>query len=151
MSRIHGTCVAIDQIGVLLLGPPGCGKSDLALRLIDGGAALIADDQVELNAHAGHLIARPPEQISGLLEVRGLGVFRSTYQDSIRLGLAVDLEPHIDRDRLPRPVDTQFLDIALPTIALDAFQASAAARTRLAVKTLRDGGSIAGALGDKGP
>ena len=43
MIRAHGTCVEIDGSGVLLRGPSGSGKSDLALRLIDGGARLVAD------------------------------------------------------------------------------------------------------------
>ncbi|MEC8006219.1 MAG: serine/threonine protein kinase, partial [Pseudomonadota bacterium] len=49
MERVHGTCVAIDGAGVLLRGPSGSGKSDLALRLIDGGATLVGDDQLELS------------------------------------------------------------------------------------------------------
>ena len=48
MMRVHGTCVAIAGRGVLLRAPSGAGKSDLALRLIDAGARLVADDQVEL-------------------------------------------------------------------------------------------------------
>ena len=32
---LHATCVALAGAGVLLIGPPGSGKSDLALRLID--------------------------------------------------------------------------------------------------------------------
>ena len=34
-ALIHGTCIAIGAEGVLLVGKPGSGKSDLALRLID--------------------------------------------------------------------------------------------------------------------
>ncbi|HEX3418624.1 MAG TPA: serine/threonine protein kinase, partial [Stellaceae bacterium] len=45
---VHATAIAIDGRAVLLRGPSGAGKSDLALRLIDGGARLVADDQVEL-------------------------------------------------------------------------------------------------------
>ena len=57
---VHATCVALDGAGVLLRGPSGSGKSDLALRLIDGGARLVADDQVALSAEAGRLVARAP-------------------------------------------------------------------------------------------
>jgi len=45
---VHGSCVAWAQGGILLLGPPGGGKSDLALRLLGRGAVLVADDQVEV-------------------------------------------------------------------------------------------------------
>jgi len=61
---------------VLLRGPSGSGKSDLALRLIDDGARLIADDQTHL-AKKGHaLIATPPPAIAGMIEVRGIGVVK---------------------------------------------------------------------------
>ena len=75
-SQIHGTCVALGASGVVLRGPPGSGKSDLALRLIDGGARLVADDRIELDAAAGGLFASAPAAIKGLLEVRGLGAAR---------------------------------------------------------------------------
>ena len=41
---VHATAVAIEGEAVLLRGASGAGKSDLALRLIDGGARLVADD-----------------------------------------------------------------------------------------------------------
>ena len=63
MRRIHGTCVLLSGLGVLLRGPSGSGKSDLALRLIDGGARLVADDQVELIPAEGRLLARAPEAL----------------------------------------------------------------------------------------
>ncbi|RME65602.1 MAG: aldolase, partial [Alphaproteobacteria bacterium] len=50
MERVHGTCVAIDGAGVLILGPSGAGKSDFALRLIDEGAVLVADDYTDVAA-----------------------------------------------------------------------------------------------------
>jgi serine kinase of HPr protein (carbohydrate metabolism regulator) len=60
MIMVHGTTVALEGEGVLLRGPSGSGKSDLALRLIDGGARLVADDQTELTRTANGLIARSP-------------------------------------------------------------------------------------------
>ena len=75
-QQVHGTCIAIDGAGVLLRGPSGCGKSDLALRLIDGGAVLVADDRVSLEARAGDLVASAPDALAGLLEVRGVGIER---------------------------------------------------------------------------
>ena len=49
-EQIHATCIALDGRGVLLRGPSGSGKSDMALRLIDAGAELVADDRVDLDA-----------------------------------------------------------------------------------------------------
>ena len=58
MTLMHATCVAIDGVGVLIRGASGAGKSDLALRLIDGGAALVGDDYCDVTAREGLLIAQ---------------------------------------------------------------------------------------------
>ena len=73
---LHATAVAIDGRAVLLRGPSGSGKSDLALRLIDAGARLVADDQSELSRRGDVLMVRAPATIAGLIEVRGLGILR---------------------------------------------------------------------------
>ncbi|MGE3652127.1 MAG: HPr kinase/phosphorylase, partial [Reyranellaceae bacterium] len=75
-SQIHATCVALPEGGVLLRGDSGAGKSDLALRLIDGGARLVADDRTDLMREGDLLIARAPTSIAGLIEARGLGILR---------------------------------------------------------------------------
>ncbi|WP_040850329.1 HPr kinase/phosphorylase, partial [Nitrospirillum viridazoti] len=76
MIRVHATCVSVGGAGVLLRGASGSGKSDLALRLVDAGALLVADDQVALAADptATLLTATAPERLAGLIEVRGLGI-----------------------------------------------------------------------------
>jgi HPr kinase/phosphorylase len=123
--QVHGSCVARDGAGVLLLGPPGSGKSDLALRLIDRGFILVADDRVDIREGR----AAAPETLAGLLEVRGLGILRLPQCASARLALAVQLGA--PAERLPYPAtDPQ---TGLTMIALDAFQASAAQRVALAL------------------
>jgi len=93
MMRIYGTCVALSGLGVLLRGPSGSGKSDLALRLIDGGACLVADDQVELALDAaGRVMAQAPRALAGLLEVRGIGILRMETARTAPVALVVDLE-----------------------------------------------------------
>ena len=59
MSQVHATCIEVDGMGVLLRGPSGSGKSDLALRLIDGGARLVADDRTDLAVEDGRPDRRP--------------------------------------------------------------------------------------------
>ncbi len=117
---MHASCAARDGWAVLLTGAPGSGKSDLVLRLIDRGFVLVADDQVEIGADG---MARPPEALEGLLEVRGLGVMRFPFLGVARPVLLAELMPG-PVVRLPEPRwDTM---LRLPTIALDPRPASAA-------------------------
>ena len=131
---VHGTCVALAGVGVLLRGPSGSGKSDLALRLIDGGAVLVADDQTRLAVADGRLTARAPEPIAGRLEVRGLGIVPVASVAAAPLGLVVDLVDADAIDRLPAPTRATFLGHAVPSVRLWPFAASAAAQVRLAVR-----------------
>jgi serine kinase of HPr protein (carbohydrate metabolism regulator) len=139
MTLVHGTCVALDGIGVLLRGPSGSGKSDLALRLIDGGGRLVADDQTRLEPADGRLVARPPETIAGRLEVRGLGIMPVAWVAAAPLCLVVDLVERAAVERLPAPAAVTFLDVAVPLIRLWPFAASAAAQVRLAVSAQANG------------
>ena len=139
-----GTCVAVDGRGVLLRGPSGAGKSDLALRLIDGGAELVADDRVALVSSAGVLTASAPPALRGLMEVRGLGVFRLPYRTSVQVSLVADLVDG-QGERLPAPHRTTILGLSLPAIRLSAKASSAAARVRLVLGAAE---SVVGAMGD---
>lgn len=124
-GQIHASCVARGDAGVLLLGPPGSGKSDLALRLLDHGFSLVADDRVEI----ANGIARPPQGLGGLLEVRGLGIVALPHAGSVRLALVVDLA--VEPPRLPMPDrDDRF---GLPRIALNASLPGTPARVALAL------------------
>jgi len=143
MTPVHATCVAIDGVGVLIRGPSGSGKSDLALRLIEGGAVLVADDQVAVEASGKALLARAPAALRGLLEVRGVGIVALASQDSAPVGLVVDLVPGGAVERLPAPAAAAAIaGVAIPCVALAAFEASAPAKVRLAVR-LASGNSMA--------
>lgn len=129
---IHGTCVDLAGVGVIFLGPPGSGKSDLALRLVDGGARLVADDQVVLRVEEGRLLASPPAAIAGLLEVRGVGIVRLGFVNETTVRLLVDLVAPEMVDRLPDPERRELAGVTVPVLSLAAFEASAAAKVRLA-------------------
>jgi len=136
--QIHATCCARDAapepLGVLLLGAPGSGKSDLALRLIAAGYALVADDRVDVAAGADGLAASAPAAIAGLIEVRGIGIIRlSRTLAHARLALAVTLVPREGQDRLPEPGVTTLAGHGLPTVMIDPETASAVARIGLAL------------------
>lgn len=133
MHLVHATSVEIGGHAALIRGPSGGGKSDLALRLIDGGAVLVADDQTAISNDGGRLFAACPETIAGLLEVRGLGIVRLPHRARAPLALVVDLVAAKDVERLPEPSSAQFLGVMLPRVALAGFEASAPAKVRLAM------------------
>jgi HPr kinase/phosphorylase len=138
--RIHATAVAIGGHAVLLRGQPGAGKSDLALRLIDAGARLIADDQSELCRRGDALIVRPPARITGLIEVRGIGIMRIDALDEAPVLLIADLIPIEQVERLPERRRETILGVDLPLIALAPFEASAAIKLRLVVRAYTEAG-----------
>jgi HPr kinase/phosphorylase len=123
--HIHGSCASRTGDGVLLIGPPGAGKSDLLLRLLARGFELVADDQVEIEDG----VARPMPALAGLLEVRGLGIVRLPHAASTRLALAIRLAA--DAARLPGVARHEALDLPLATV--DPWLASAPERVVLAL------------------
>lgn len=123
--QVHGSCVSRDGDGVLLIGPPGSGKSDLALRLLGRGFTLVADDRVDIEDG----VATPPAILAGLLEVRGFGIVRLPYAAAARLALVAELGTAAER--LPAP--DRHAELGLPLIRLDPAAASAAERVALAL------------------
>jgi serine kinase of HPr protein (carbohydrate metabolism regulator) len=144
-ALIHGTCLAIGDAGVLLVGQPGSGKSDLALRLIDGAGAglsgivraarLVADDQVAVRRAGDRLMASAPLPLAGKLEIRGLGIVDVAPQAEAALRLAVRLTPAAGIERLPdlTRARMEILGIAIPLVLIDPTSASAPARIRAAL------------------
>ena len=122
--QIHASCAAREGHGVLLLGPPGSGKSDLVLRLLAHGFALVSDDRVDIEDG----IARPPAALAGLLEVRGLGVMRLPHDPHATIDLAVSLTRG---ERLPAP--EAYAPLGVPLVRIDPQVCSAPNRVALAL------------------
>ena len=121
--------------GVLLLGPSGSGKSDLALRLLDHGFSLVADDRVLLWISGGRLFGRAPETLAGLVEARGVGILKAPVHAFTPVSLAVEcVEGPVER--LPDGETVTFLDRALPLLRLVAREASAPAKLGRALMAL---------------
>jgi HPr kinase/phosphorylase len=139
MHLKHATCIALAGKGLLLRGFSGAGKSDLALRLIDGGAELVADDQVLCQTIDGAVFASPPPVISGLIEVRGLGLMRMAHLPRAEIVLAVDLVAPERITRLPVAAVCEIEGVEVPLIELTPFEASAPAKLRLACAALARG------------
>lgn len=99
---VAGTSIGRHGHAVLLRGPPGRGKSDLALRaicqpmLLPGETVLepfhlVSDDQTVLTRAGGAVLVSAPEALRDLLEVRGIGIVRVPCVAMLRLAILVDL------------------------------------------------------------
>ena len=131
-ETVHASTVATGGRAVLLGGPSGSGKSDLALRLIDRGFTLVSDDQTVVRREGDRLIAKAPPTIAGKLEVRGLGIVEMETVTNIPVALFVELTSDIER--LPdENRERSILGVELPLISIDARTASAPSKVALAL------------------
>ncbi len=131
-ETIHASTVASNGRAVLITGPSGSGKSDLALRLLERGFTLVSDDQTIVKKDGNLLVASAPPTIAGKLEVRGLGIVDMEQTENVPVALLVELTSDIQRipdDSRERPL----LGVRLPLISIDAMTASAAAKVALAL------------------
>jgi serine kinase of HPr protein (carbohydrate metabolism regulator) len=126
-----------------LIGRSGSGKSDLALRLIACGAQLVADDRTDLSVQRGRLTAAAPRALTGLLEIRGVGIVELPYARNVRIALVVELSTTVGRwpkRRFFAPPRA----LAMPTkdrprlVFLSAFEASAPVKVIAAVAALHN-------------
>src|SRR5450432_869544 len=124
-STIHATAVLVGARAVLILGPPGVGKSRLALALLAAAqtgqlsfARLVGDDRVLIEPVYGRLLVRPAPALAGLLEVRGLGIRRVPHEPVAVVGSVLELAA--GAGRLPEPAsrETQIAKIRLPRLAV---------------------------------
>jgi serine kinase of HPr protein (carbohydrate metabolism regulator) len=134
-ETVHASSVAMDGRAVLITGPSGSGKSDLALRLLDRGFTLVSDDQTIVRRDGDRLIASAPPNIAGKLEIRGIGIIDMETATDVPVALVVQLTSEIERlpdDRRDRPV----LGVRVPLVSVDALTASAASKVALALDRL---------------
>ncbi|KWV95347.1 HPr kinase/phosphorylase [Erythrobacter sp. AP23] len=90
------TGVVIDGRTLLIEGSPGTGKSTLALALIDRGATLVGDDAVRIAREGDALVASPPPNTAGLIEVRNVGIVELPVAEG-PVGLILALDPAAPR------------------------------------------------------
>ncbi len=131
-ETVHASCVVKHGRGVLITGRSGSGKSDLALRLIDRGASLVSDDYTILRPLEGQLRASAPPNISGKMEVRGLGILPFEIASEAPVCLVVDLSGEMER----MPLDRESVGIAgikVPVIVLNGLESSAPLKVELAL------------------
>jgi serine kinase of HPr protein (carbohydrate metabolism regulator) len=131
-ETLHASTVASSGRAVLITGPSGSGKSDLALRLLDRGFTLVSDDQTIVKRSGDRLVATAPATIAGKLEIRGICIVEMERVDEVPVALLVELTSDIQRlpdDSRSRP----FLGVSSPLISIDAMTASAPSKVALAL------------------
>ena len=120
---VHACAVLTGARAELIRGPAGSGKSRLALGLIQAGqtgllpfARLIGDDRVTLEHCNGRLLVRSAAALTGLLEMRGVGIRQLPQESMAVVGLVVDLG-FPGAERLPNESSTVLCEVRLPYLA----------------------------------
>ncbi len=134
--NIHASCVSLRNKGVLLLGPSGSGKSDLALRLISlFGGILVADDRVDILLSHNDIIASAPKSIKGLLEVRGIGIIKLKSKSSVKIDLVIELVSN-PLERMPEEEKYNLCGKDIPFYRINPFEISAPSKIMAALRLL---------------
>jgi len=130
---LSASAIAIGEVALAIEGPPGSGKSSLALALIDRGAKLIGDDGVTLTRKDNRLIASPPPNIEGLLEVRGVGLFELPLAKPRPLSLILSLSD--GGERLPdAALRREIMRLNLPCLPFYPGTIAPAVRAEMALR-----------------
>lgn len=131
---LNTSVIAIDGQALALEGPPGCGKSSLALALIDRGAMLIGDDGAQLHRRDNRVWASPPPNTTGLLEIHGVGLIKLPTADGAPLSLILSLGR--DGERLPDQLaQRDILECPVPVLPFQPGSTAPALRAEWALRT----------------
>jgi serine kinase of HPr protein (carbohydrate metabolism regulator) len=142
MQTIHATAISSQGAGVLIRGPSGSGKSDLALRCLSLSTGtllpfpfeLVSDDRVVVEREGDAVILSAPPTIAGLLEVRGLGVVPiCPVASRAALKLVVNLVQSHEIERMPETTTAAIAGLNFPALALSPFESSAPLKLALAL------------------
>lgn len=128
--RMAGTMVEISGVGVLLQGPPGIGKSEIALALIERGHSLVADDTTILRRDStGHIMCTATAVTQHYMEIRGLGLIHvpnlfgvASMRNEATLDLIIQMEKQVSINDIDRTgLDTRtrnVLGLEIPLITV---------------------------------
>jgi len=121
---VHACAVLVGARALLIRGPAGSGKSQLAYKLITAAqsgllpfARLVADDRIRLEPCHGRLLVRAPDTLAGLIEVRGLGIRQLPHEPVAVVGGVIDLAA-ADTKRLPEHAEVEVAGISLSQLKI---------------------------------
>jgi serine kinase of HPr protein (carbohydrate metabolism regulator) len=118
--NIHATGIVLAGRGVVLRGPPGAGKSLLALELLERAALkgesglLVADDRLDLTRSGGRILMHTPQNIAGRIELRGRGIVNRPHCAEAQVDLVIDLVDDLVRMLEEEALTTDLLGAPLP-------------------------------------
>lgn len=129
-TTVHGVLVDVLDIGILISGKSGIGKSECALDLVRRGHRLVVDDLIELRKTSSDgIIGSGSEIIQHSMEVRGVGVIDvealfgiSAVLNARRIDLVIEMEewdPQMEYERLGmEQLSTEFLGVEIPRVRI---------------------------------
>lgn len=118
----HACALQVNHTGLLIIGASGSGKTSLMMGLLERANvegfqhAFVADDRVYLSAKENALIAKAPENISGLIEIRGFGIVSKPFLDSCRMNLVIELAEDETIERMPDSLTHEIEGMRLPIL-----------------------------------
>ncbi len=132
-EAIQAACIAIDGHGVLIECRGGEGGVDLALRMIDRGAVLVADAQTMCLRQGKQLLASAVSGSAGRIEICGLGIVAMPHEERVPVDLVIvllDSGPRFPEDKRTRSI----AGVEVPVLALSANDAAAPIKAELWLK-----------------
>lgn len=129
-ATLHATSVVFCGRGLLICGPSGSGKSDLALRIMDAGGSLIADDYTDVVVDGGKVMAAAPAATAGMMEVRGVGLLKVPAIRTARIDMVLECVKPESVERMPDKEMHMIEDVPLPKWRINPFESSAVAKIR---------------------
>lgn len=131
-ETIPAACVAVNGRGVLIEGHEREDRTSLALRLIDRGATLVADEQSLCTRRAGALHASPLPGTGGRIELRGIGPLPLPHLADSPVALVVvvlEAGPRLPEDKRTRSI----AGVDVPVLALAAGDPAAPIKVEIAL------------------
>jgi len=127
---VHGVCLNVSGIGVLIRGESGVGKSELAHTLIGRGHRLVSDDIVILKKVSHKTILGTHNDINReFLALRSVGLLnvvrmygRKAFQDESRISLDIELtkweKDALNNDLEPKTDYEEYMGVQVPRIEI---------------------------------